>query len=103
VRDHEGNPGVIAWLHHCRDAQEAEGISCLEGLKYANRWLSHVQVVLESDCVNIIAKIQSCEKAISCYHWHQRRHDKTWSVLKIWREQNMIAHNLADYALKSCS
>jgi hypothetical protein len=89
VRDHEGNPGVMAWLHHCRDAQEAEGISCLEGLKYANRWLSHVQVVLESDCVNIIAKIQSCEKAIS--------------MLKIWREQNMIAHNLADYALRSCS
>jgi ribonuclease HI len=67
VRDHEGNPGVMAWkiLFHCRDAEEAEGITCLEGLKYADQWPHHIQVILESDCANIVAKIQSCEKDCS--------------------------------------
>jgi hypothetical protein len=67
VRDLEGNPGVIAckMLHHCRDAEEAEGIACLEGLKYADRWPHHIQAILESDCANIVVKIQSCEKGCS--------------------------------------
>jgi ribonuclease HI len=111
VRDYEGNPGIMAWkmLRHCRDAEEAEGIACLQSLKYADRWPSHVQAVLESDCANIITKVQSCEEdcsllsaVITDINEIMVRRGACW-VQKIWREQNMIAHNLGQYALKSRS
>jgi ribonuclease HI len=111
VQDHKGNPGVMVWkmLHHCRDAEEAEGIACLEGLKYAFRWPSHAQAILESDCVNIVVKIQSCEKdcsllsAVNTDIKEDMVRRGSCRVQKIWREQNRIAHNLAYYALKSRS
>jgi hypothetical protein len=40
ARDHEGHPHIMAWrmLFHFRDAEEAETLAMLEGLKFAGRW-----------------------------------------------------------------
>jgi hypothetical protein len=35
ARDHGGNPHVMSWrlISNCRDAEEAEALACLEGVK----------------------------------------------------------------------
>jgi hypothetical protein len=42
--DNDGNPQVMAWrlISNCRDAEEAEALACLEGVKLLHHWLSHV-------------------------------------------------------------
>jgi hypothetical protein len=40
IRDHEGNPvlTVCRLLLNYRDAEEAETLACLDGIRVANRW-----------------------------------------------------------------
>ena len=58
ARDHEGNPHIMAWrmLFHCRDAEEAEALACLEGIKLAERWPMSIKVTVETDCASIVEK-----------------------------------------------
>jgi ribonuclease HI len=60
ICDHEGNLVLIAWrlLFNCRDAEEAEMLACLDGIRLANRW-PDCAVVLESDCAALVTKLNS--------------------------------------------
>jgi ribonuclease HI len=59
VQDSLGSPLLMAWrvLHWCRDAEEAEAVACLEGLRVASRWPDRM-VLLELDCSTVIGKFQ---------------------------------------------
>jgi hypothetical protein len=96
--------------HHCRDAEEAEALACLEGLKFADHWPNQIRVELETDYANIVMKIQrntrdcSVLLAIVGFIKEGMTRRRACQIQKIWRDHNRIAHNLAHYALKSrCS
>jgi hypothetical protein len=56
--DHGSNPHIMPWslILNCRDAEEAEAMACLEGVKLLHYWLGHVQVELETDCEMVCHK-----------------------------------------------
>lgn len=58
VRDHQGQPLLMAWrkLFHCRDAEEAEMVACLEAVRLAGR-LEEMELILETDCASVHGKL----------------------------------------------
>jgi hypothetical protein len=108
ARDHEGQPRIMAWrvLHHCRNAEEAEAIALLEGTRLAEFWPGNIHVDFESDCGELIKKVQcknrdySMIAAVISDIKQGLGNRVSYSIRKIWREQNKIAHNLAQFASK---
>jgi ribonuclease HI len=106
--DAGGQPLSALWscLHSCRDAEEAEAMACLEGVKLGRRW-PDCPIVLESDCSQIIDKLQAgsldrslvapivCDVVMECSLL------LSVSFSKVRREQNKAAHELAQLAMRS--
>jgi hypothetical protein len=63
ARDNAGNPYIMAWrlLFHCGDAEEAEAVAVLEGIRIAERWPANISIIVESDCSNLVTKIMGKE------------------------------------------
>jgi hypothetical protein len=41
-----------------RDAEEAEAIAVLEGIRFADRWPNETHVEIEFDCANLVSKVK---------------------------------------------
>jgi hypothetical protein len=102
-RDHEGQPQFMVWrvIGKCRDAEEAEAVALLEGVWMIELWPDSTHVVFETDCAELVWKVEGMSRDCSMISAligdiqeivAKRGQCK---VRKIWREQNMIAHNLA--------
>jgi ribonuclease HI len=110
-RDNEGNPKLMAWcmLSRCRDPEETEALACLEGILLAEHWPPDVQVVLESDCSTVVEKIksQAADRSVIDAIIHDIKEAmgrrQQCSVKRLRCHQNQIAHNLAQYGIKSRS
>jgi hypothetical protein len=61
TRDHEGQPHVMAWrvVSRCRDAGEAEALAFLDGTRPTEQWSNSTHVELETDCANLVQKVES--------------------------------------------
>jgi hypothetical protein len=111
VRDSGGNPQAMAWrlLIDCRDAELAEALACLEGIKLIHHWPNAIRVVVETDCATIVSKAQcdardySGTSAIIGDLKEAMAQHGDCRIQKVRREQNRIAHNLVKFALKSRS
>lgn len=64
IRDGAGQPRLMSCrsILHCTDADQAEALACLEGIRIGAKW-SDRDFVLESDCVNVLNMIR--EKGIN--------------------------------------
>jgi hypothetical protein len=64
TRDHEGQPHIMEWklVGRCRDAEEAEALALLEGLRLIEQWPRDTPVVFESDCAELIRKVVSPDR-----------------------------------------
>jgi hypothetical protein len=88
-------------------AEEAEALALLEGFRLAEQWPESTPVVFESDCANLVQKMESKgmdRSVISAMIMDIKQgmaSHASCTVRKIWREQNKIAHNLAKFALKT--
>jgi ribonuclease HI len=96
-------------LSRCWNAEETEALACLEGIMFVEHWPSDVQVELKSNCSTVVEKInsQTTDRSVITTIIYDikeamSRHQQC-SVKKIRRHQNQIAHNLAQYDIKSCS
>uniref|UniRef100_I1NL00 RNase H type-1 domain-containing protein n=1 Tax=Oryza glaberrima TaxID=4538 RepID=I1NL00_ORYGL len=74
IRDHTGSVLLTSWriISHCGSAEEAEATACWEGVNLAAEWVKK-PLILETDCAN----------------------------LKIRRERNRVAHDLAKFAMRT--
>jgi ribonuclease HI len=111
ARDHDCNPHIMAWrvLFRCRDAEEAEALACLEGIRLAERWPADVQVLIETDCATVVEKVNNpatdrsiIAPIISDIKIEASRR-QVCRVIKTGRDQNRIAHNLAQFAMRTQS
>ena len=108
IRDWQGSMKLTAWrfLSHCRDAEEAEATTCLEDLHMALRW-PHIPMILESDCQSVVAKFHAKGYDRSAlWNVFAMMHDAgsqlcKLEVVKISRDQNNLAHELARFASRS--
>jgi ribonuclease HI len=108
IRNSRGHHLLSAWklVKHCRDAEEAEGWACLEGIRLALRWPDK-QIILEADCASVIGKLQTgCEDKSVITPIIRDILQETCLLLgvtfkKIRREQNKVAHSLAHLAIRS--
>jgi ribonuclease HI len=107
IRDRQGQHLLSAWrcLSHCRDAEEAEALACLEGVRLASKWPDR-RVVLESDCITVVAKLHAGAKDRSLLApiIHDTLQNagmlKEVAFTKVGREQNKVAHELAHLAIR---
>jgi hypothetical protein len=98
IRDGNGHHMLSAWkyLKHCRDAEEAEALACLEGIRAAQRWGDR-QFVLETDCAAVYGKLQAMDEDRSVIGPIIRDTIQATlllprvNYLKIGREQNQVA------------
>jgi ribonuclease HI len=108
ARDHEGQPQFMAWrvIGRCRDVEEAEALALLEGMQMAELWPDSTHVEFETDCADLVRKVEGkgrdCSMISALILDIQEIMAKRVSckVRKIWREQNMIVHNLAQFPSK---
>ncbi|GJM86684.1 hypothetical protein PR202_ga02568 [Eleusine coracana subsp. coracana] len=90
-------------LFNCRDAEEAEALACLDGVRLAGRW-SDRGVVLETDCVTIANKLGALEDdrslvaAVTADIKDEGSRYPSFLVLRVGREQNKCVHELARLA-----
>lgn len=102
IREHSGQLLLMAWrmLFHCRDAEEAEAATCLDGIRLACK-CPDKGFVLESNCAIVVQILRTATRDRSsitgliedtCSEGRQRT---VLSVAKIQRKQNKIAHELA--------
>jgi ribonuclease HI len=93
-------------LAHCRDAEEAEARACLEGVMLAQQWPDS-PVCVETDCAQVIRKLlaknmdRSLVSPIISDILEEGSKLQSVSFSKIRREQNKVAHELAQLALRS--
>jgi ribonuclease HI len=108
IRDWEGSLKLTAWrvIFHCRDAEEAEAMACLEGVHMALR-CPDVPMILESDCQSVVTKIQTKEHNRSSIWqviketWEVGAQLRSFKAVKINRAQNNLTHELAQFAIRS--
>jgi ribonuclease HI len=106
VRNKEGQPLRAFWscIANCRDAEEAEALACLEGIVLGSCWPDH-EVILESDCSQLIDKLQvrdsSLVAPIICDILKESSTLNSVRFSKVRREQNKVAHELAQFAMRS--
>jgi ribonuclease HI len=105
IRDWQGSLKLTSWrtLSHCRDAEEAEVLACLEGVHMALRW-PEIPMILESDCQTVVAKfhIKGCDRS-ALWNVFVEMHDVgsqlcKLEVIKISRDHNNMTHELACFA-----
>jgi ribonuclease HI len=108
IRDWQGSLKLTSWhtLSHCRDAEEAEALPYLEGVHMALRW-PEIPMILESDCQTMVVKfhIKGCDRS-ALWNVFAEMHDVgrqlcKLEVIKISRDQNNMAHELARFASRS--
>jgi hypothetical protein len=86
-----------------------EAKAILEGIRFADRWANETHVVLETDCSSLTSKLnggvmdRSVTSALVLDIKEAMERRLSCSILKIERDQNRIAHNLAHFALKTHS
>jgi ribonuclease HI len=108
AQDKEGQPLLAFWssIAHCRDAEEAEALACLEGIVLGRRWPDH-EMILESDCSQLVDKLQAKDRdrslvaPIICDILKESSSLVSVSFSKVRREQNKVAHELAQLAMRS--
>jgi ribonuclease HI len=108
ARNDSGRPLAAAWgcLLHCQDAEEAEAMACLEGVKLANLWPDQ-EVVVESDCALVVGKLcddcvdRSLVTSIMGDILTEKARMCGVSFKCIRREQNKLVHELAHLALRN--
>ncbi|KAF8701127.1 hypothetical protein HU200_033788 [Digitaria exilis] len=77
--------GIVALLHRCSDAAEAEASACMIGLRLATQWAPG-RVVLEMDCAQARDYARMLEEL---------------KVVQVKRECNLVADELAKLARNS--
>ncbi|WVZ52945.1 hypothetical protein U9M48_003943, partial [Paspalum notatum var. saurae] len=105
ARDTEGSVIFTAWrvLFDCASAKEAEARACLEGLRLASQWC-HEPVILESDCAQMVEALRahSEDRSDLCFLIAEARELgrslPVWRISKVKRENNFVAHELAQLA-----
>jgi ribonuclease HI len=110
IRNNMGEPVLTAWrvLFGCRDAEEAETWACLDGIRLAGRW-SDMSLILESDCSLLVEKInkKAMDRSVAAALIQEIKQElSTWrspKVLRIGRDQNSAAHEIAQHAVRSGS
>jgi len=110
IRDHNGHVLVSAWrfLFHCSSAEEAELLACREGLLLAHHWCNG-PVIMESDCSSCLAALgnQRIDRSIHASLVQDVKMIMTMlenvCLVKVTREQNRVAHELAQHARRVCS
>ena len=107
ARHSSGQVIFTAWrvLFRCQDAVESKARACLEGLHLASQWVQ-APVIIESDCARIVQALREREErsAISFILSEARDHAtmlEDWSVVKVKRECNRVANELAHLARRS--
>jgi ribonuclease HI len=108
IRNAIGIPLMTAWrlLTHCLDAEEAEALACLEGIRMAGRW-PETEMILEADCSTVIKKFKAEEPDRSLVApivrdgLHEVSQLGGVVFVKIGREQNKVAHELAHLAIRT--
>jgi hypothetical protein len=92
-------------LKHCRDAEEAEALACLEGVLLARSWQDR-RLIMETDCASVLGKLMAGDTDKSVTAPIIRDTLLTASLLsnvrysKIGRDQNKAAHELAHLAIR---
>ncbi|TVU43045.1 hypothetical protein EJB05_09481, partial [Eragrostis curvula] len=87
------------------DAEEAEAAACLDGVRLATCW-SDVAMILESDSASVVAKLKSdgCDRSLIADFINDISMESQslmeLEVCKIGREQNAVAHALAQRACR---
>jgi hypothetical protein len=68
---------------HCRDAEEAEAIAILEGIRFVDRWPNETHVVLKTDCSSLASKLNGgvMDRAVTSGTGHQGSYGKTVVLL----------------------
>jgi ribonuclease HI len=102
VRNHQGNPIITEWkfIPGCASAEDAEALSCLEGLKHLIT-LNGQSSILESDCLRAVQVLTSVsmDKSNSWCTYSEGREllnlYNNISVSKVDRVCNSVAHSLA--------
>ena len=110
IRDHNGHILVSAWryLFHCSSAEEAELLACREGLLLAHHWCNGT-VIMESDCSSCLAALgnQRIDHSIHASLVQDVKMIMTMlenvCLVKVTREQNRVAQELAQHARRVCS
>ena len=108
IRDWVGDLKLTAWrvIFHCRDAKEAEARACLEGVHLAHRW-PEIPMIMESDCHSVVTKLKENTRDRSSIWQLIEGACKVWGQLsriefsQISRVQNNLAHDLAQFAIRS--
>jgi hypothetical protein len=94
----------MAWrlLFRCRDAEEAETLAMLEGLKFVGRWPEDTPVEMDSDCGNLVAKVKErrVERSVNSALISDIK-IVVGSIQKVGRYQNQAAHNLTQHAIQT--
>lgn len=108
IRNMEGAPMLMACrtLANCRDAEEAEALACLDGIRMGAVWPER-EFVMETDCAQVLEMLRMAGVNRSVYA--SIIHDTLLEAAqlsrvvfsKIGREQNNLAHELAHRALSS--
>jgi hypothetical protein len=89
------------------DVEDAEAMTILEGLHFADRWPSSVKVIMETDCSNLISKVTTIGEDRSTTSVRASdikealRRRLECSIQKVVRDCNKIAHNLVQLALET--
>jgi ribonuclease HI len=108
IRNHQGDVLLTAWkdLQGLRDAEEAEALACREGLKLAADWCAQ-RAVLETDNCTIASMLTrrsgepSSLKFIIDEAVTAGNRLPQWTVVHKGRENNRVAHELAQLAKRS--
>jgi hypothetical protein len=104
LRDHEGKVLVTAWglINHCLNAEMAEGIAVLEGVK-AIIALASTHVVVECDNANVIKELKMKDRSNSqlafviSYTKDLLSLLPGYKVQKVNRAGNFVAHDIASF------
>ncbi len=104
LRDYNGETifTMCKSLANCSSALETELAACVEGLRLALQW-TLLLVAIETDCISVVHLLTNKEDCLTLAflvreaRW-LRSGERTTSITKIQREQNLISHELANKA-----
>jgi ribonuclease HI len=105
LRDYNGETifTMCKSLANCSSALETELAACVEGLRLALQW-TLLPVAIETDYISVVHLLTDKEEDCSTLaflvreaRW-LRSGERTASITKIQREQNLISHELANKA-----
>uniref|UniRef100_A0A0A9G1M6 RNase H type-1 domain-containing protein n=1 Tax=Arundo donax TaxID=35708 RepID=A0A0A9G1M6_ARUDO len=110
LRNHAGSillSGSLS-LPTCSDAEEAEATACLQSLRNSLSCL-HFPTLVELDCAEVVASLNRGDKLLSRLHFiyveikKLMLSDTNIVFCKTERGCNLVAHELAQLARKSCT